>query len=118
MGKLSRLAVSVAMLAMLSTGCVRRTGDLTVLSTHTLSTTVEKADKRVSGASCKHTVLFGIVIGERNYKQAVDDILNRNPAWDTLVDVVTYESDWSVLGLYGQSCWYVEGTVARIGGGR
>jgi hypothetical protein len=95
--------------------CASRTGDFTVMSTHTLSTPMEKAAKRVKGASCSHWLLFGLIpFGGKNYKDAVDDALNNDTRYDALVDVVTFDRDWGML-LYGQSCFVIERTLARLG---
>jgi hypothetical protein len=110
------LAMALAAIAL--NGCVRRTGDFTVVSTRNVLGDIERSNQRVSGSSCTYWLLFGwIHLTEKNLEAAFDDALRKVPDYDTLVDVVTTEPDVGLI-VAGTHCITIEGTPARLASAR
>ena len=91
-------------------GCVTRLGDFTVLSTKNVNVAGLKPGDRFSGEDCITTIV-GINIGEVNWKNAMDQGLERGKG-DVMVDVVLTQTGWSI-GLVSQNCVVIEGTVSQ-----
>ena len=92
------------------TGCVTRLGDLSVMSNRNMTAPIVKGP-RVNGTDCVWHVL-GIPFGNPNIEAATDDAMRDDPQAEFLTDVTLKASAWSAL-LLGQSCYEVEGTLAR-----
>ncbi len=91
-------------------GCTTRLGDFTVLSTKNVDVSGVKQGDRYSGEDCINTVL-GIPLGEPNWKNAMDQALQKGKG-DILIDTVLTVKGWSLI-LFGQSCIIIEGNVSR-----
>jgi hypothetical protein len=101
-------------LALISTGCTTRIGDMTMLGTRSVSLNRLDLDKlpqtkNVTGEDSKFVFLF-IPFGVPHLKDAVDDALNKGNG-DLMTDVVLYSSGWWFL--VGQNTLQVKGTVVK-----
>jgi hypothetical protein len=104
------IAAMLCIAASASTGCTTRLGDLSVMSNRNMSAPIVKGP-RVNGSDCIWHV-FGIPFGTPNIEAATDDAMHDDPQAEFMTDVTLKASAWSVL-LLGQSCYEVEGTLAR-----
>lgn len=106
-----RIALALALGASLF-GCAYRIGDFTVGSSKNISLLSQKGDK-VEGEDCSTSILFIPVSGSMvpNFKTAVDRALEKAKG-DVLADVVL-SSNLIFTYVFNQSCYKVEGRVAR-----
>ena len=113
MGRLeSRVLLGLIFCAtvLLQAGCANRLGDFTVLSTRNVDVSGLKPGDRQKGEDCINSIL-GIPLGEPNWKNAMDQALEKGKG-DVLVDVVVSVNYWTAI-VFGQQCVVIEGTVSR-----
>jgi hypothetical protein len=102
------LCVSSIMLS----ACTTRLGDFTVLSTKNVDVAGLKPGDRQTGEDCIN-MLFGMVpMGEVNWKNAMDQALERGKG-DVMVDVVLTAKGWAIPYIWGQQCIEIAGTVSQ-----
>ena len=97
-------------LLVIAEGCTTRLGDFTVLSTRNVDVSGLKPGDRFSGEDCINYVL-GIPLGSLNYKNAMDQALEKGKG-DVMVDIVLTSNAWNMF-IFGQACVTVEGTVSQ-----
>ncbi len=93
-------------------GCTTRLGDFTVLSTKNVDVSGLKPGDRFSGEDCVNYALGMIPLGSINYKNAMDQALEKGKG-DIMVDIVLTSSSWAFPLIWGQACVVVEGTVSQ-----
>lgn len=93
-------------------GCTTRLGDFTVISTKNVDVSGVKPGDRFSGEDCV-SMLFGMIpMGEINWKNAMDQALERGKG-DVMVDVVLTAKGWAIPYIWGQQCMEIAGTVSQ-----
>lgn len=112
---MNRIAAGLGLvLALSSTGCVTRLGDMTILSTKNIELSqmgsFERAPTRVEGRDAAHIIIF-IPTGTPDLEEAVDRAIESVPGGVALVDAVCYSSWWYIPYVYGQVQYKVEGNV-------
>lgn len=94
------------------TGCTTRLGDFTVLSTKNVDVSGLKSGDRQTGEDCVN-LLFGMIpMGEVNWKNAMDQALERGKG-DVMVDAVLTVKAWVIPYIFGQRCLEFTGTIAQ-----
>jgi hypothetical protein len=93
-------------------GCATRLGDFTVLSTKNVDVTGLKPGDRFSGEDCVGYLFAMIPLGDVNWKNAMDQALERGKG-DVMVDVVLTAKGWMIPYIFGQQCIEIEGTVSQ-----
>ena len=94
------------------TGCTTRLGDFTVLSTKNVDVSGVKPGDRYSGEDCIN-LLFGMIpLGQVNWKNAMDQALERGKG-DMMVDVVMTAKGWAIPYIWGRSCMEFAGTISQ-----
>jgi hypothetical protein len=102
----------------MSTGCMTRVGDMTMLSTRNVN--LDRLDidklpqqKNITGEDSV-VVLLGIPLGQPHLKNAVDNALDKGNG-DLMTDVVLSAGGWSIF-IIGQATLEVKGTVVKTRG--
>lgn len=104
--------VAALIAATLVSGCTRRLGDFTMISSKNVDLTrgadFRRASARVNG---KHEVVWilGIPTGIANMKEAMDKAIESTPGSVALVDGVVKYTEWSTI-LVGVQSYQIEGT--------
>ena len=102
------IGLTVAVGMAFSYGCSARITEFTIISTKNVDIK-GKRGVRTKGDDCIHIIL-GFPVGVPNLKNAIDrTIEGAGPGFDSLEDGVIGSSNWSAI-LYGQMCYWVEGT--------
>ena len=92
--------------------CTTRLGDFTVLSTKNVDVSGLKPGDRHAGEDCIN-MLFGMIpMGDVNWKNAMDQALERGKG-DVMVDVVLTAKGWAIPYIWGQQCIEIAGTVSQ-----
>jgi hypothetical protein len=99
-------------LLVVTEGCTTRLGDFTVLSTKNVDVSGLKPGDRFSGEDCVNYALGMIPLGDINYKNAMDQALEKGKG-DVMVDIVLTASQWAFPLIWGQVCVVVEGNVSQ-----
>ena len=94
------------------TGCTTRLGDFTVLSTKNVDVSGLKPGDRQTGEDCVNLLFSMIPMGEVNWKNAMDQALERGKG-DVMVDAVLTVKAWAIPYIFGQSCLEFTGTIAQ-----
>ena len=96
------------------TGCTTRTrlGDFTVLSTKNVDVSGLKPGDRQTGEDCVNLLFSMIPMGEVNWKNAMDQALERGKG-DVMVDAVLTVKAWAIPYILGQTCLEFTGTIAQ-----
>lgn len=94
------------------TGCTTRLGDFTVLSTKNVDVSGVKPGDRYTGEDCINLLLSMIPLGEINWKNAMDQALERGKG-DVMVDIVLTAKGWMIPYIWGQQCIEIAGTVSQ-----
>jgi len=117
--KFLRIGAGLAFIGLLlaGTGCMTRFGDMTMLSTRSVSLDKLDIDKlpqthNVEGRDSTFMFLF-IPFGVPHLKDAVDDALNKGNG-DLMTDVVFYQGGWWFI--VGENTLEVKGTVVKTRG--
>lgn len=93
-------------------GCTTRLGDFTVLSTKNVDVSGLKPGDRFAGEDCVN-ILFGMIpLGDVNWKNAMDQALERGKG-DVMVDIVLTQKGWVIPFIWGQQCIEIAGTVSQ-----
>ena len=114
---MNRSAILLTVAAfLLTSGCVVRHGDFSVLSNKLIRTSdfeLSKADRKKNavGKDTAHIIIF-IPTGTPTLEQAIDNAL-RNGEGDVMTDAVVTYSGWYIPYIYGQFSWKVEGDVVK-----
>lgn len=94
------------------TGCTTRLGDFTVVSSKNVDVSGLKPGDRQTGEDCVN-LLFGMIpIGEVDWKNAMDQALERGKG-DVMVDAVLTAKAWVIPYIFGQTCMEITGTIAQ-----
>lgn len=93
-------------------GCTTRLGDFTVISTKNVDVSGLKPGDRFSGEDCIGMLFSMIPLGEVNWKNAMDQALERGKG-DVMVDVVLTAKGWMIPYVWGQQCMEITGTVSQ-----
>ena len=93
-------------------GCSTRLGDFSVLSTKNVDVTGLRPGDRFSGEDCVGYLFAMIPLGEVNWKNAMDQALERGKG-DVMVDVVLTAKGWMIPYIFGQQCIEITGTVSQ-----
>lgn len=93
-------------------GCSTRLGDFSVLSTKNVDVAALKPGDRFSGEDCVNYLFMFIPLGQVNWKNAMDQALERGKG-DVMVDVVLTQTGWTIPFLWMQECIVIEGTVSQ-----
>lgn len=109
-GKRLLLACMAVSGVVMMAGCTTRLGDFTVLSTKNVDVSGLKPGDRYTGEDCINMIL-GIPLGDPNWKNAMDQALERGKG-DVLVDIVLTVKGWSAI-VWGQQCVEIAGTVSQ-----
>ena len=107
----------MAALGCLGAGCMTRIGDMTMLSTRSVSLDKMDIDKlpqtrNVMGRDSKF-IFICIPLGVPHLKDAVDDALSKGGG-DLMTDVAIYQGGWWFL--FGETTLEVRGTVVKTRG--
>ena len=102
---------------LLSTGCVIRHGDFTVLSNKLIRTSdfeLSKADRTrgVVGEDISHTIVLFPTKAGVSLEGAIDDALRKGDG-DVITDAVVTRFGWYIPLIYGQTGWRVTGDVVK-----
>jgi len=92
--------------------CTTRLGDFTVLSTKNVDVSGLKPGDRYSGEDCVNLLFAMIPLGTVNWKNAMDQGLERGKG-DVMVDIVLTQTSWAIPYIFGQQCIVIEGTVSQ-----
>lgn len=109
-----RMLVGLALCAsvLFLQACTTRLGDFTVLSTKNVDVSGLKPGDRMEGEHCVN-MLFGMIpLGQINWKEAMDDALEKGKG-DVMVDIVLTQKAWAIPYIWGQECIIIEGTVSQ-----
>lgn len=83
-----------------------------MLSTKNVDVSGVKPGDRVSGEDCVNYVLQFIPLGEVNWKNAMDQALERGKG-DVMVDIVLTQKYWFIPYIWAQQCIVMEGNVSQ-----
>lgn len=111
------LALGAALtLAVVSTACTTRIGDLTVGSSKNIPTAFAEVAPTAEGKDCANVLLF-IPLGVLNptIDGAIDDALDKHPEADALTDVTLHNTILFTF-FFNQTCVRVKGTPIRTRG--
>lgn len=110
----TRLVMAIFLCAGLAVlqGCVTRLGDFTVISTKNVDVSGLKPGDRMKGEDCVNMLFSMIPLGEVNWKNAMDQALERGKG-DAMVDIVVTFNFWMIPYIWGQQCVEIEGTVSQ-----
>jgi hypothetical protein len=118
-GLLWRTLASFALLGLLlvSSGCVIRHGDFSVLSNKVLRLSAFELDKAdrvrgIVGKDVSHIIIFIPTGGTPTLEGALDDALEKGGG-DVMTDAVVKAWSWYIPYIYGQSGWSVKGDVVK-----
>lgn len=92
--------------------CTTRLGDFTVLGTKNVDVGGLKPGDRFSGEDCGNYLFMFIPITRENWKNAMDQALERGKG-DVLLDIVLTRTGWVIPYLWSQECVVMEGTVSQ-----
>lgn len=106
------LALALGLGLLVLDGCATRLGDFTVLSSKNVDVSGLRMGDRVSGEHCINKVFGMIPLGQVNWKEAMDDALEKAKG-DVMVDIVLTMKTWAIPLIWGQDCIETEGTVAQ-----
>ena len=106
------LAVLLCVGMIIFAGCTTRLGDFTVLSTKNVDVSGLTPGDRFSGEHCVNYLFSMIPLGEVNWKNAMDQGLERGKG-DVMVDIVLTQTMWTIPYIWGQQCIVIEGTVSQ-----
>lgn len=110
--KPSFLALAVCTSVLILCGCTTRLGDFTVLSTKNVDVSGLRSGDRYAGEDCIN-MLFGMIpMGDVNWKNAMDQALERGKG-DVMVDLVLTQKGWAIPYIWGQQCIEIAGTVSQ-----
>ena len=117
MGRTFIIGFVVCLLVFLA-GCSHRIGDLSILSTRSVSLNKVDLDKmpqekNVVGKDSK-IILLGIPLGFPHLENAVDDALDKGKG-DVIIDPVIQVEGWSIL-ILGENSISVKGNVVNTKG--
>lgn len=106
--------ISIALLALLATGCSTRITDFTVISSKNIDLSrgaeFKRSPVRVKGEDRKSIIIF-IPTGEPNVKEAMDRAIEKTPGAIGLLDGVVTRHGWYIPYIYGEAWYEVEGTA-------
>ena len=107
-------ALAVAIVALASSGCAYRTGDLSVVSSKNVGLQPQLIRQRVEGRDCTHMLLF-IPLGSLvpNLDEAMDRALEKVPDGNVLTDMAIY-NDVLFTYIYNRTCLRVKGDVGSL----
>ena len=109
MKKILIVSLSLAIVAMVFSGCTQRIGDFTLISTKNVDIGGKfKKLERYTGVDSKPMIL-GIPLGYPNLQQAVDNCIEAGKG-DLLTNAVLEFSGWTII-LYGEQKYNVKGDV-------
>lgn len=117
---MKRAVWGIMLSVLLLSGCVTRTGGVTVISDRNVNTKDVNINdlpqkKQIVGESKKWKILW-YTIGTPTLKEALEDALNKGDG-DLLIDASMYDTYWSV-GLFGQVGQELRGTVVSTRGAK
>ena len=98
---------------LMSSACVNRMTDFTLISTKNSNIQVKKLN-RVEGSNCANLIFGFIPIGtfQPNLKEAIDNAIEKNGGGELLVDGVVYSKLFWIPLVFSRYCYAVEGTLA------
>jgi hypothetical protein len=107
----------LAMVILLTSGCVIRHGDFSVLSNKMLRLSefdLAKGDrvKGVVGKDVQHIIIFIPTGGQPTLEGAIDDALDKGDG-DVMTDAVVESWGWYIPYVYGQVGWSVSGDSVK-----
>ena len=117
MSKLCIRQAIVAVMLLVSTGCVIRHGDFTVLSNKLVRLSnfeLSKADRErgVEGRDVAHIICIIPTKMQITLDAAIDDALSKGDG-DVLTDAVVHQWGWYIPYIYGQFGWSIVGDVVK-----
>ncbi len=117
---MKKIMFSMMLSILLLSGCVTRTGGVTVMSDRNVNTKDVNINnlpqkKQIVGESKKWKII-GITLGTPTLKEALEDALNKGDG-DLLIDASIYDTYWT-LGLFGQVGKELRGTVVKTRGAK
>lgn len=117
---MKKIMFGMLLSVLLLSGCVTRTGGVTVMSDRNVNTKNVNINelpqkKYIVGESSKWRILF-LTLGTPTLKEALEDALNKGDG-DLLIDASVYETYWSAW-LFGKKGYELRGTVVNTRGAR
>jgi len=106
------MGIMLSLSLVIMQGCTTRLGDFTVLSTKNVDVSGLKPGDRFSGEDCANFLFMMIPLGQINWKNAMDQALERGKG-DVMVDIVLTQTGWVIPYLWAQQCIVIEGTVSQ-----
>lgn len=107
------LILTLAVMALILSGCATRLVDFTIISTKNLdlskAATFQRGGARITGEDVAHIIII-FPTGTPNMKEAIDNALEKVNGAVALVDGVLYSKSFYIPWIYGQSSYIVEGT--------
>jgi len=111
------LVILLLLTIVVSTGCVVRHGDFSVLSNKLMDLSefeIDKADraKNLVGKDVQHIIFLFPTGGPPTLEGALDEALEKGGG-DIMTDAVVYSWSWYIPYVYGQTGWSVKGDVVK-----
>lgn len=109
-----RTVLGLLTVALISSACTTRMGDLTIASGKNVNLRPDVAQRAVEGKDCVNMILF-IPLGSLapNVEEAMDQALAQVPGGNIMTDVAIYQ-DTIFTYLFNQTCLRVKGDVGTL----
>ena len=107
----------ILLIALVSTGCVVRHGDFSVISNKLIRVSALELDKPgrvkgVTGKDVRHIIVLFPTGGLPTLEGALDDAFEKGGG-DVMTDAVIKSWSWYIPYVYGQDGWGVTGDVVK-----